>query len=69
MPLQSMLAEPARRRVDQLAASGHAGATELAAYFVGQGVGLLDAVRPTRRVVLEFMNELAAVARVHSLAE
>ena len=41
MPLQSMISEPALRRVDAAAAGGHAGATRLATYFVGQGVGLL----------------------------
>jgi NAD(P)H-dependent flavin oxidoreductase YrpB (nitropropane dioxygenase family) len=62
MPLQSMLSEPALRRVDQLAASGHTGATELATYWVGQGVGLLDAVKPASRVVQEFMVEFSDAA-------
>ncbi len=44
MPLQSMISEPALRRVDAAAAGGHAGATRLATYFVGQGVGLLHTV-------------------------
>jgi NAD(P)H-dependent flavin oxidoreductase YrpB (nitropropane dioxygenase family) len=70
MPLQSMLAEPALHRVDQAAASGHAGATELATYFVGQGVGLLDAVRPAGRVVRDFMEDFAAaVDRIRVLTE
>ncbi|MCU4185054.1 nitronate monooxygenase family protein [Acidiferrimicrobium sp. IK] len=60
MPLQSVLSEPALRKVDQLAASGHAGATELATYWIGQGVGLLDAVKPARRVVAEFMEAMAS---------
>jgi NAD(P)H-dependent flavin oxidoreductase YrpB (nitropropane dioxygenase family) len=60
-----MLSEPALHRVDQAAASGQAGATELATYFVGQGVGLLDAVRPVRRVIDDFMADFAdAVARL-----
>jgi NAD(P)H-dependent flavin oxidoreductase YrpB (nitropropane dioxygenase family) len=70
MPLQSMLAEPALRRVDQAAASGQAGATELATYFVGQGVGLLDGVRPAGRVVRDFMEDFAgAVARLRALTD
>jgi NAD(P)H-dependent flavin oxidoreductase YrpB (nitropropane dioxygenase family) len=70
MPLQSMISEPALRRVDQSAASGNAGATELATYFVGQGVGLLDAVRPAGRVVREFMEDFAsAVERIRTLTE
>src|SRR5580693_6226093 len=60
MPLQSVLSEPALRRVDQLAASGHPGAAELATYWVGQGVGLMNSVKPARQVVLDFMEELAA---------
>jgi NAD(P)H-dependent flavin oxidoreductase YrpB (nitropropane dioxygenase family) len=70
MPLQSMISEPALHRVDQAAASGHAGATELATYFVGQGVGLLDGVRPAGRVVRDFMEDFAAaVERVRLLTE
>jgi NAD(P)H-dependent flavin oxidoreductase YrpB (nitropropane dioxygenase family) len=60
MPLQSMLSEPALRKVDQLAASGHSGAQDLATYWVGQGVGLMDAVKPARRVVADFMEAMAA---------
>jgi NAD(P)H-dependent flavin oxidoreductase YrpB (nitropropane dioxygenase family) len=58
--LQSVLSEPALRRVDQLAASGHPGAAELATYWVGQGVGLMNSGKPARQVVLDFMEELAA---------
>ncbi len=60
MPLQSILAEPALRKVDQIASSGHAGATELSTYWVGQGVGMLQSVKPVRRVVAELMEDLAA---------
>jgi NAD(P)H-dependent flavin oxidoreductase YrpB (nitropropane dioxygenase family) len=60
MPLQSMLAEPALRRVDRSAAGGNDEAADLATYFVGQGVGLMNAVRPARRVVADMMEELAA---------
>jgi NAD(P)H-dependent flavin oxidoreductase YrpB (nitropropane dioxygenase family) len=70
MPLQSMIAEPALRRVDQAAASGAEGAKELATYFVGQGVGLLDSVRPAARVVRDFMEDFAdAVERVRALTD
>lgn len=62
MPLQSILAEPALRRVDQAAAGGRHGAVELATYFVGQGVGLLDTIKPARRVVAEFMEDFAGAA-------
>lgn len=49
LPLQNMLAEPAIRRIDVLAAQGHPQA--LATYFVGQGVGLMTKVKPAREVV------------------
>ena len=58
MPLQSMLTEPALRRVDQAAAGGNAGARDLATYWVGQGVGMMNAARPARRVVADMIEEL-----------
>jgi NAD(P)H-dependent flavin oxidoreductase YrpB (nitropropane dioxygenase family) len=68
MPLQSMISEPARRRVDAAAAAGNPGAARLATYFVGQGVGLLHSVKPAGRVVGEFMEDFAAAAaRLHGL--
>lgn len=51
MPLQSVLARRALARVDTLAAAGNAGAQDLATYFVGQGVGLMNTARPAREVV------------------
>jgi NAD(P)H-dependent flavin oxidoreductase YrpB (nitropropane dioxygenase family) len=70
MPLQSMISEPALRRVDAAAAGGNRAATDLATYFVGQGVGLLQAVKPAARVVREFMEDFAAAAeRLQGLME
>jgi NAD(P)H-dependent flavin oxidoreductase YrpB (nitropropane dioxygenase family) len=63
LPLQSMLAEPVLRRVDALADQGHRGAQELATYFVGQGVGLMDRVKPAREVVLAFIEDYLAAAQ------
>ncbi|MDI2130018.1 nitronate monooxygenase [Yinghuangia seranimata] len=60
MPIQSLLSEPALRRVDRLAAAGHEGARELATYFVGQGVGMMNRVRPAREVVYTMAEEFAA---------
>lgn len=62
LPLQSMLAEPALRRVDKLANAGHPGAQALATYFVGQGVGLMNKVKPARDVVFEFARDYIAAA-------
>jgi NAD(P)H-dependent flavin oxidoreductase YrpB (nitropropane dioxygenase family) len=65
LPLQSMLSEPVIRRVDMLASQGHEGAQALATYFVGQGVGLMNKVKPAREVVREFIEDyLAATERL-----
>jgi NAD(P)H-dependent flavin oxidoreductase YrpB (nitropropane dioxygenase family) len=62
MPMQSMVTEPALRRLDALAEQGHPGARELATYFVGQGVGLMNRVRPAREVVREMAEDLIDAA-------
>ena len=62
LPLQAMIAEPALRRIDRLAGNGHPGAQALATYFVGQGVGLMNKVKPAREVVLEFIGDYVAAA-------
>ncbi|WP_436776307.1 nitronate monooxygenase [Yinghuangia sp. YIM S09857] len=59
MPIQSLLSEPALRCVDRLAEGGHEGARELATYFVGQGVGMMNRVRPVREVVYSMAEEFA----------
>ena len=62
LPLQSMISEPVLRRIDKLAEGGHPGAQQLATYFVGQGVGLMNKVKPAREVVLEFIEDYLAAA-------
>ncbi|HNM84123.1 MAG TPA: nitronate monooxygenase [Mycobacterium sp.] len=62
LPLQSMLVEPVLRRVDKLASTGHEGAQALATYFVGQGVGLMNKVKPAREVVREFIEDYVSAA-------
>lgn len=57
MPLQSLVSEPALGRVTKLAEGGHEGAKHLATSFVGQGVGLMNSIQTTRRVVYEFMDD------------
>jgi NAD(P)H-dependent flavin oxidoreductase YrpB (nitropropane dioxygenase family) len=71
MPLQSIISEPALRRIDTLAANGDEGARALATYWVGQGVGLMNSVKSARQVVYEFAQDyLAAAERLNdSLAE
>ncbi|MCY3858164.1 MAG: nitronate monooxygenase [Gammaproteobacteria bacterium] len=60
MPLQGVVAEAAFRKINQLAQSDHAGAKQLANYFVGQGVGLMNEAKSVRTVVYEFMEDYAA---------
>ena len=54
MPLQSLISQPALAKVDKLSQSGHEGAQDLATYWVGQGVGLMNSERAVRTVVEEF---------------
>lgn len=66
MPLQGMISRPAMAVVDKLAESGHEGAKELATYYVGQAVGLMNSEQSARSVVMEFMQDYAdAVERLN----
>ena len=71
MPLQSLLVEPALLRIDKLAQSGHAGARDLATYWVGQGVGLMNQEMSAAAVVQEFKADflLACERLAESLVE
>lgn len=65
MPLQGLLSRPALAKVDKIAESGHEGARELATYYVGQAVGLMEAEQSVRSVVYDFMQDYAeAVERL-----
>jgi len=57
MPLQSIIAEPAMARITRLAEGGHEGARDLASYYVGQGVGLMNTAQSAKGVVYQFMEE------------
>ncbi len=59
MPLQSLLAGPAMKRIDAAVAAGNNKARALVNYYVGQGVGLIEDVRSCRAVVQDFMTEFA----------
>lgn len=70
MPLQSIVSEPALRKVAQLAEGGHKGASRLATYWVGQGVGLMNTSISARAVVYEFMEDFAtAMERLDAFIE
>lgn len=70
MPLQGVVAGAAFRKIDRLAQSNHQGAIQLANYFVGQGVGLMNESTSVRNVVYEFMTDFAeASERLTSMTE
>jgi NAD(P)H-dependent flavin oxidoreductase YrpB (nitropropane dioxygenase family) len=57
MPLQTYVAEPPLRMIDKLAEGGHAGARELATYWVGQGVGMMNTPISAGAVVQQFKED------------
>jgi NAD(P)H-dependent flavin oxidoreductase YrpB (nitropropane dioxygenase family) len=57
LPLQSVISETVLRRLDTLAEKGNKGAQDLATYWVGQGVGLMNKVRPAREVVRDMIED------------
>ncbi len=59
MPLQMIVAESTMRHIGKVAESGNPGARELANYFVGQCVGLMNTVKPARQVVYDMVEEFA----------
>jgi NAD(P)H-dependent flavin oxidoreductase YrpB (nitropropane dioxygenase family) len=70
MPLQGVLSRPPMDKIDRLAATGHEGAKQLATYYVGQAVGLMNQEQSARSVVYDFMDDYAeAVARLSGTLE
>jgi NAD(P)H-dependent flavin oxidoreductase YrpB (nitropropane dioxygenase family) len=59
LPLMPMISTPALTKADRLAEAGSREARELVTYFVGQGVGLVDAVKSATDVVQAFKTEFA----------
>jgi NAD(P)H-dependent flavin oxidoreductase YrpB (nitropropane dioxygenase family) len=62
MPLQTLLVASAQQRIARDARTPGSGAEQLATYFVGQGVGLMDQIRPARQVVEEMVSGYLEVA-------
>ncbi len=60
MPLQSLVAEPPLRTIDKLSQGDNQGAKDLATYWVGQGVGLMNQPMTTGQVVQEFKEDFIA---------
>ena len=70
MPLQSLVSEPALGKVIKLAESGHQGAKQLATYWVGQGVGMMNQSLSAKQVVYDFMDDfLSANERLKSFVD
>ena len=70
MPLQSLVSEPALRKVDKLSEGGHEGAKALATYWVGQGVGLMNEAMGAGQVVQAFKEDwIAACDRLNGFIE
>lgn len=57
MPLQGLVSEPALKKIEKLSEGGHKGARDLATYWVGQGVGLMNASQSVRSVVYDFKED------------
>jgi len=57
MPLQTLVSEPPLAKVAKLAEAGHPGARDLATYWVGQGVGLMNTSQSARSVVQGFRED------------
>ncbi|QJB69682.1 NAD(P)H-dependent flavin oxidoreductase [Parasphingorhabdus halotolerans] len=65
MPLQSLVSEPPLRTIDKLSQGDNQGAKDLATYWVGQGVGLMNEQMTAGQVVQEFKEDfLAAYERL-----
>ncbi len=70
MPLQSVVSEPALRKVEKLSNGGHEGAQQLDTYWVGQGVGLMNVTRSAGQTVQDFKEDfLRAYERLSAFLE
>jgi NAD(P)H-dependent flavin oxidoreductase YrpB (nitropropane dioxygenase family) len=70
MPLQSMLSDRPRRRIEAMAERPGSRAIELLSPFVGQVVGQMKAIKPARQVVLDMVEEfVTAWERVDALLD
>jgi NAD(P)H-dependent flavin oxidoreductase YrpB (nitropropane dioxygenase family) len=65
MPMQPLLVGAALARIGRVAGTPGTGGNDLITYFVGQVVGSMNTVQPTRRVVAEMIDEfIEAVQRL-----
>lgn len=70
MPLQMILAEGAMAPIGKAAESGNEGARQLANYFVGQVVAMMNSVKPARQVVYDIVEEFTdALDRLNTITQ
>ncbi len=70
MPLMGMVSEPSFAHIEKAVVNGNVEAQDLVSYFVGQGVGLVEAERSCRQVVQDFREEFAeAVLGLNAMLE
>lgn len=59
MPMMAMISIPAFGEIDKAAENGTGQARDLVSYWVGQGVGLVNSIRPATAIVQEFKEDFA----------
>jgi NAD(P)H-dependent flavin oxidoreductase YrpB (nitropropane dioxygenase family) len=70
MPIQPLLVSDAMRRIHRVADKAGSGGQQLVTYFVGQVVGSMNTVKPTKRVVQEMVEEFVdTIERLGGLLE
>ena len=57
--MMGMVSQAAFKRIDKSVESGNDSARALVSYFVGQGVGMIDAVKSAGQVVQDFKTDFA----------
>jgi len=69
-PVQPLVAEPALRKLDKLSLSGNKQAADLATYWVGQAVGLMNETKSAGEVVQDFKTDfIEAYERLNGALE
>ena len=69
-PVQPLVAEPALRKLDKLSLAGNKQAADLATYWVGQAVGLMNETKSAGEVVQDFKTDfIEAYERLNGALE
>jgi NAD(P)H-dependent flavin oxidoreductase YrpB (nitropropane dioxygenase family) len=68
--VQPLVAEPALRKLDKLSLAGNKQAADLATYWVGQAVGLMNETKSAGEVVQDFKTDfIEAYERLNGALE